>query len=83
MKNYSSSKRKKRYEAALKNLYREPVWGDTQGMTLEAIYVEPHFQVHSYCFKDGSYRSDNFQDVNYPPKSIHYFVDDWLHGKKY
>ncbi len=78
--------KKEAYKNRLKNQYCEPVWGDEQGMRLVDIYVEPHFEVHSYCFDKGDsrvgHRSDNFVKVDYPPKSLHYFVDDWLHRKK-
>ena len=78
--------KKEAYRNQLKGYYTEPVWGDTEGMRLMDIYVEPHFEVHSYCFdKDDERirsRSDNFIKVEYKPQSLHYFVDDWLHRKQ-
>ena len=77
-----------RYQTDLKNLINEPVWNDQRGLTLQNLYVKPHFKIHKYCFKDTDernrydyYQDDNgFVDIDYPYKSIHEFLHQTLLG---
>jgi len=76
---------KEKYYSELRNMYTEVTLNDDQGMTLDAIYVEPKFKVFEKCLKAGTYHKDNKAFVSQDGLLIGWTLPDlllaWLEGK--
>ena len=78
--------RHERYRTELKNLYTEVVLNDPEGMTLDAVYIQPRFGLYEKCLVEGDYQTEEKEKAFVPAasqnyrESIHPFVLDWLQG---
>ncbi len=66
------------YEAYLKSLYEvEEIMGEP-GLTLDQVYIEPHYGILKQCFKDA--HRDFKGDFKAVENSLHQFISQWLQG---
>ena len=84
-----------KYYTRLASLFTQPTLNDERGMTLDTIYIHPHFEVHKSCFKkedERLYHTHNgerylistpfIKEYNYP-HHIHNYLPHFFTQKNF
>jgi len=76
------------YYSQLKEEYISKIFDDLKGMTLKDIYIEPEFNIHKKCFRDGDERCNtqhHFEDKLFFKHSeninLHQYINDVINEK--